>query len=415
MRKIVILILLLFSHLIFFSQEKVLFVGNSMTYFNNMPTLFQNLANTKGKNIQVQQYTQGGTGFVNHISDKNVYNLFTSQVWDAVILQPGTGESAGISFPTKTTIKRGKQLIDTIQKYSPCSKIILYEISNGIGSNNNGGGNYDNYFASQTKIKDSITAIAHGMKVPFASAGECFREHYESKQDLLLHSSYNDVHPGLNGSYLVACSIFNTLYQENIAPCHFYGGINENTATYLQKISDNVILKNKSNWLINTYNIHSDFSFLIKGTNIYLQNKSNNYDSLSWNINNEYRTNESSPTHNFTSTGDKSITLTTYKNGCSESVTKTIQISSLDINEVNEINFYYYPNPTTDLLYLETKKKLPIKFSIIDLNGKIIIPERTLEKNYIDTRSLNSGIYILLLNQENITTKIKLIKSENGQ
>ncbi|WP_262494699.1 T9SS type A sorting domain-containing protein [Flavobacterium davisii] len=79
------------------------------------------------------------------------------------------------------------------------------------------------------------------------------------------------------------------------------------------------------------------------------------------------------------------------------------------------MNFYYYPNPTTDLLYLETKKKLPIKFSIINLNGKIIIPERTLEKNYIDTRSLNSGIYILLLNQENITTKIKLIKSENGQ
>ncbi len=35
-----------------FSQEKALFIGNSMTYFNNMPNLFQELANSKGKNVQ---------------------------------------------------------------------------------------------------------------------------------------------------------------------------------------------------------------------------------------------------------------------------------------------------------------------------------------------------------------------------
>ncbi|WP_213068899.1 SGNH/GDSL hydrolase family protein [Flavobacterium columnare] len=411
MKNIILLVFFLSNYLDFTAQEKVLFIGNSMTYFNNMPILFQDLAKAKGKNVQVQQYALGGTGFVNHINDINIYNLFASQIWDTVILQPGTGESAGISSPTKTTINRGKQLIDSIRKYSPCSKIILYEISNGIESNNNGGGKYDNYFISQTKIKDSITAIAHGMKIPFASAGECFKQHYISNQDLLLHSTYNDVHPGLKGSYLIACSIFNTLYQENIEPCNFYGGINDATAIYLQKIADNVILKNKPNWLINTYNLHTDFSFLLNGMNIQLQNTSTNYDSVSWNINNEYRTNELSPSYNFRTTGLKTILLTTHKNGCSESSTQTIDISPLSIDQISETNYRYYPNPVKDLFYLETIKNSTIKFSITDLNGKIIVPEKILEKNYIDFSFLNKGLYLILIHQGNTMNTIKLIKN----
>ncbi|QYS92561.1 T9SS type A sorting domain-containing protein [Flavobacterium covae] len=142
-----------------------------------------------------------------------------------------------------------------------------------------------------------------------------------------------------------------------------------------------------------------------------LQNQSNNYDSISWNINNEYRTNELSPIYNFQSTGDKSITLTTRKNNCSESITKTIPIISLNLDQTKPINYDYYPNPIRDFIHIETKKNAQTKFSITDLSGKIIISEENLVKNHIDTSFLNSGIYILILNQENTISKIKLIKN----
>jgi hypothetical protein len=116
------------------SQENLLFIGNSLTYYNEMPSLFQNIANAKGKEVNVEYYAPGGTGFVNHVYDNNVYDLFASRVWDVIILQPGTGESAGASWPTDTTIFRGWMLMDSIRLYSPCAKIILYEISNGIAS-----------------------------------------------------------------------------------------------------------------------------------------------------------------------------------------------------------------------------------------------------------------------------------------
>ena len=38
----------------------VLFIGNSYTYYNDMPLLFERLANSNHKNVTVFSITQGG-------------------------------------------------------------------------------------------------------------------------------------------------------------------------------------------------------------------------------------------------------------------------------------------------------------------------------------------------------------------
>ncbi|ELI6455268.1 hypothetical protein RRM46_001485 [Flavobacterium psychrophilum] len=101
--------ILLFFTTIYYTQaqeKKILFVGNSITYFNDMPILFRNIANNKAKNVVTQMYAIGGKGFVNHVADPAVYNLFKNNVWDTVVLQPGTGESSGTSSTVNTTIQQ---------------------------------------------------------------------------------------------------------------------------------------------------------------------------------------------------------------------------------------------------------------------------------------------------------------------
>lgn len=39
---------------------KMLFVGNSFTFYNDMPTLFQNMANACALDVQVDKLTFGG-------------------------------------------------------------------------------------------------------------------------------------------------------------------------------------------------------------------------------------------------------------------------------------------------------------------------------------------------------------------
>ncbi|MBR4867654.1 MAG: hypothetical protein IKU10_00730 [Clostridia bacterium] len=49
----------------------VLFIGNSYTYCNDMPKLFEQLANSNGKNITVHSVTEGGRRLRDYADDKD--------------------------------------------------------------------------------------------------------------------------------------------------------------------------------------------------------------------------------------------------------------------------------------------------------------------------------------------------------
>lgn len=159
------------SVLSFSQTDEVLFIGNSVTYFNDMPEIFKNIAASKGKNVSITTHTPGGTGFVNHVDDPLLYQKIRSKNYKYVIMQPGTAESAGHSYPVTVTAERGRKIRDSIRKYSPCSQIFLYEIPYGVPSANE----YNTYFAFQQKIKDSITKMSNLMQVEMVPAGESAR------------------------------------------------------------------------------------------------------------------------------------------------------------------------------------------------------------------------------------------------
>ncbi len=393
-----------------FAQQKVLFIGNSLTFYNDMPTLFENIAEMAGKDVEIVQHTPGGTGFIDHEANNQVYNLFASQQWDVVVLQPGSSESGGLSSTADQTIVRGKRLMDSIRVYSPCAKIVLYEISNGVAADNNGDPNYEHYFATQTKIRDTVTKIATGMEIPMVPAGECFRAYYEKNQDLLLHGHCNDVHPNLNGSYLVACAIFNTVYEQPVSGCEFYGNVETQIARYLQNISDSIVLTDVSQWFIDAYNLHADFFVTVDKMSVQLENNSQNYDSLSWNINNEFFSNELSLNYTFATAGEKSICLNAYKNGCKQSICKDVNIQQNAIFEAVCPKLKIIPNPVENWLALSGKIDGEYSVCIYDFTGKIIMKNDNLENDVIDVSFLKSGIYVLVAESKEGTKRLTFVK-----
>lgn len=395
MKKHLFQILLLFIVCFFQTQaqKKVLFLGNSMTYFNNMPTLFESIANEKGKNVAVTSYAPGGTGFVNHHVDANVYSLFKNQTWDVVVMQPGTGESAGVSWPVNTTYVRGKQMQDSIKKYSPCAKILLYQIPYGVPAADN----YANYFQVQTKIKDSITKLADAMQVSFAPAGECARQHYLTQQDLLLHSSYNDVHPNLNGSYLVACAMFNTIFQEPVSGVAFNGGVTPANATYFQTIADNVVLNNKVSWRINTFDLHAEFTAIQNDNTINFTNLATNYTSLLWDFGDGTTSVEHNPQHFYTQLGPKTVTLTVYKNGCEEVFTKNFNITTLNATTFSQDSISVFPTTTSSFFTIKSNSLFTGEIYSV-LGQKISEFNKQNQEIDIDISNVKSGVYLVKIN-----------------
>lgn len=376
-------------------QKKILFVGNSMTYFNDMPMLFESIANEKGKNVDVDFYAPGGTGFVNHHVDNNVYDLFENNVWDVVVLQPGTAESAGVSWPVTTTATRGNQMQDSIKKYSPCAKVVLYEIPYGVPSADN----YANYFQVQTMMKDSITKLADNMEVSFAAAGECARQHYLAQQDLLLHSSYNDVHPNLNGSYLVACAMFCTIFQESVSGVAFNGGVSPANAAYFQGIADNIVLNNKALWRINTFDLHSEFSAAQTDNVVNFTNLSTNFTSLLWDFGDGTTSTDPNPQHFYTELGTKIVTLTVTRNGCSEVYTKNIVINVLNSDVFFQDGVAIFPTITDSVFYI--KSKLSFNGTIYNSVGQQITSFVKTENDFsVDLSGFAAGVYVVKINND---------------
>jgi hypothetical protein len=95
--------------------------------------------------------------------------------------------------------------------------------------------------------------------------------------------------------------------------------------------------------------------------------------------------------------GDYEVTVTDAA-GCS--LTDTVFVSFPDgINELTDQQFYIYPNPASDQVYINISNanRMSLNVSIIDLSGRVVLQE-TISSATINTSSLANGIYLLKLN-----------------
>jgi hypothetical protein len=385
---------------------RVLFIGNSITYFNDMPIMFQEIANNQGKNVKVTMYAPGGTGFVNHFADPNVFELFRGNSWDMVVLQPGSGESAGSTFPVDTTIKRGRILLDSIYLYNPCAKIYLYEIPYGVPSADTWG----TYFSTQTIIRDSVLKMTDSLQLQMIPAGECARAYYATFPNLLLHNSFNDIHPSPYGSFLTASAFYTGIFQENVSDCTYYSTIEQDSAENFFAIADSIILNHLTDWRLNNYNITSDFIYAIVGDSVSFFCQSLNYTYALWDFGDGNTSTSVNPTHTYLASGPYIVTLFSYNShGCADSTSKQINIIPSATNEgaVIQNGISVYPNPANNSLWINGPGACNLSYKILEITGgEVSSGNCNIGINKVDISSLRNGFYILQLFEKNRPTII---------
>lgn len=408
MKKLLFIIVCYYFKLNSFCQEELnaLFIGNSITYFNDMPNLVQGIALSKGQNLNYLSHTPGGTGFVDHVNNQNLFEIIRNNHFDIVVMQPGTGESAGVSNPTYLTAQRGLTILDSIKKYSACVEAYIYEIPYGVTNQSD----YATYFALQSMIEDSITRIADLMQLPIIPAGECQFAYYQQHQDLLLNNTYGDVHPSYNGSYLVASCMYASIFKDSITGTSFSPNISSENLNLFDQIVDSVVFQYIDLWRLNAYNLTSNFSFEQNGSQIQFLNLSQNYDSVSWDFGDNQTSNEINPSHSYNTNNIYNVTLTIYKGICTEQFSQTINIQSAGSFEENNSNhFEIYPNPTKDFVHLKSIDfENCNEIKVFSIDGKL--EKSTPFKNVVTLEGLASGVYYIQLSSEGKNFMKKIIK-----
>jgi len=108
---------------------------------------------------------------------------------------------------------------------------------------------------------------------------------------------------------------------------------------------------------------------------------------------------------------DQTLLVGTHGNGMYETTVNT----TLSVKEVakNSFNATVYPNPTTDMITLNSPKITDfknVKYIVSDLSGRTLKKDIISKNNSVDVRSLKSGVYILTISDGTLKQSVKFIK-----
>ena len=237
-----------------FNQEpcKILFIGSSYFNFNNLPGLFENLAVFSDKDVYIDQYIPSGFYLSDHASSSIIESKINEKDWDYVILQ---GVGALVAYPDYYTNHPVYPALVTlhnkISENCDSTKMVFclpWAFEDGMTWVQ---GWTDTYADMQLKIYENTLQYLNDLDFVIAPVGWAWNTVLKEK-DYPLHylhlSDWN--HPSLKGSYLMACVIYSTIFQESSKDILYYAGLQTEEADYFQVTASNIVLDNLDLWNI---------------------------------------------------------------------------------------------------------------------------------------------------------------------
>lgn len=185
---------------------KVLFIGNSFTYFNELQVLFQNLCLHAGLDVTARRRTVGGYGMEHHTDFESDHGKAVladlSEGWDYVVLQ---GQSAQPALNRTLFLERAKILVDKVRQNG--AKPVFYQTwayRDGTEKLRSTGLSYGEFFA---QLKEGYALAAAENDAPQVFVGQMFFDLNQPAGPLELICE-DHFHPTLLGSFAAAVCFF---------------------------------------------------------------------------------------------------------------------------------------------------------------------------------------------------------------
>lgn len=247
--KYLIILLILFSQVIKAQkQEKIIFVGNSFTFYWNLPSQFEKMALEQNLPWEVSQSTAGGASLRDHWKgNKNLKTkeILTKTTFDRVIFQDYSSYPINNIDTTEYYFSKLKTLL------SPKTNVYLFATwiypnfpFNGTISDNS------------KDIESNLSAISEQYSnVEIIPVGRAF-DLFSSKYPEIKLLTDDAKHPSHNGTYLAACVFYASLSGQSSKGLErryegkdsnekkiYYSIVEELVASKCQAIADEIIFK----------------------------------------------------------------------------------------------------------------------------------------------------------------------------
>ncbi|WP_343630883.1 DUF4886 domain-containing protein [Fluviicola sp.] len=189
----------------------ILFVGNSYTYRNNMPAIFEQIAESKGEQVEVSHITRGKYTFYLQAKRKKLYKAFRNQKWDVIVLQGSSRDMLRDSARfNKRTYPALDKMFGMIREHQKDAKVYFY-----MTWPYRKGDPKTKRFSDPDSMLHAVAAGYDNLKnryhVPVVPVGKVWRSYVVKYPDSRLYLKDNS-HPTYEGSYLVACTMYSAIY-----------------------------------------------------------------------------------------------------------------------------------------------------------------------------------------------------------
>jgi hypothetical protein len=178
------------------TATRCLFIGNSYTYYNDLPQMIADLARAGGQQtFQFEMETPGGRTLEKHWKDGKAGGKIAAGHWQFVVLQeqslrPLKDPQLMFDYATKLQGEISKQQARTI----------LYQSWARKGR-----------IADQAEINRAFQMLGRELKVDVAPVGTAWALALKENPKWALHAE-DGSHPTKTGTYLAACVFYSTLY-----------------------------------------------------------------------------------------------------------------------------------------------------------------------------------------------------------
>jgi len=391
--------------------KKVLFLGNSYTYYNNLPQLLKDLALSYNDSIYTDHSTPGGHYFAAHVTNSTTLSKINQDNWDFVVLQE---QSQIPALPQSITggdysPPHAKTLDSLIKNNYSCSETVFYMTwgrQNGDASFCGQHPPVCTYNGMQQELRNTYMQMAQTNKSTIAPVGVAWKAMRDSFPSINLYNN-DGSHPSLHGSYLAACVFYCTLFQKSCIGSTFMPiGIGTGDAVTIQTVATNTVLDSLSLWRINANHPTANFTYSGGGT-INFNNTSTNGATYFWDFGDGNTSTLQNPSNTYIANNTYQVKLIVYSNdSCfTDTVTQQITITAAGLNEIEyNSNTILYPNPTN--LNFSIKSNTSYSYGVIHNTTGKIVKEFSNEKS-ISISTLNKGIYFVKLYQGNAEIAIK--------
>lgn len=226
---------------------KILFLGNSLTYYNAQPYILKVLADKGHKRIFINQHCEPGAQMDYHRWSKLSRLKIKEQAWDFVILQEAIAEiispkSHQDVLPFIVALK------NFIYANNPTTKILYF-----MPYANKNGYDYSfvhiSYQEHQLNINVGTKLYAERADLMIAPLGQAWSYVRAERPDLELYHA-DEQHPSYAGSYLGAAVYYAAIFQQAADTLNYKGMSDSTTAAYLRQVASRTVLDSLEVWRI---------------------------------------------------------------------------------------------------------------------------------------------------------------------